>query len=56
MAKHQTQGDQPTLDARRARRLSVAFFHKANHDAVIDPAELFPGRTTVGKKPARSKR
>ena len=27
-----------------ARRLSVAFFHKANHDAVIDHRDFVPGR------------
>jgi len=41
----------PPLDARRARRLSVAFFHKANHDAVIDPAELFPDEPPSGRNP-----
>ena len=39
-------------------RAASAFFHKANHVDADRPAfgELFPDRTTVGKKPARSKR
>jgi hypothetical protein len=27
----------------RRRRLSIAFFHKANYDAVIDPSDFVPG-------------
>ena len=41
------------------RRLSIAFFHKANYDAVIDPAEfvLLPGgaaEKVSGRNPVRS--
>ena len=58
--KHRVTNPDLSLAAAVApRRLSIAFFHKANYDAVIDPAEfvLLPGSaagTVSGRNPVRS--
>ena len=49
--KHRVTNPPLDLDAPSARRLSVAFFHKANYDAVIDPAGLFPDEAPSGRNP-----
>jgi hypothetical protein len=41
--KHRVTNPDPAAAAPPPRRLSIAFFHKANYDAVIDPSDFVPG-------------
>lgn len=54
--KHCVVNPVPAAAASRAagasnRRLSIAFFHKANYDAVIDPSAFVPGGAVSGRNP-----